>query len=88
MLQRIQPSTILYVSRDSLMHSIVTLVKPLRLSADTMGVEYIQWVFCIELTQPPVHNVTGAQQSWIPRRLRNTHFGTAGLQWSEVAPEI
>jgi hypothetical protein len=26
-----------------------------------MGLEYIQWVFCIQLAKPPAHNLSGVQ---------------------------
>ena len=38
-LQRIQPSLSLHISRDSLVHAIVTLVRDPRLSSSAMGFE-------------------------------------------------
>jgi len=45
------------------MHSPVTLVRDPRLSSGAMGFEYIQWISCLQLTKPPVHNLSGAQQT-------------------------
>ena len=39
----------------------MTLVRDLLLSSAARGLEYIQWVSCIQLTKPPVRNLSGAQ---------------------------
>jgi len=63
MLQSIQPSSSLHFSRASRVHSPLTLVRDPRLSSGAMGFEYIQWISCLQLTKPPVHNLSGAQQT-------------------------
>jgi hypothetical protein len=47
---------------DSRVYSIVTLVRDPRLASGAMGFEEIQWVSSIQLTELPVHNLSGAQQ--------------------------
>jgi hypothetical protein len=62
-LQGIQPAASLHFLRDIQAHSLLTLWKGSRLVSAMRGFEYIQWVSYIQLTKPPVHILSGAQQN-------------------------
>jgi len=71
---------------DSRVYSIMTLVRDPRLASGAMGFEEIQWVSCIQLTKPPVHNLNGAQQPVIENIpsgniIRPTAQATARSTW-------
>ena len=60
-LPRIQPSSMLHFSRDIRVHSLRILLGGPWLSSAPRGVESIQGGSCLQLTTPPVHNLSGAQ---------------------------